>query len=103
MDFFFFFAVNENLLELIVVVAIQLCEYAENQVMTSLCKFCKLTCKIVKTTNGSTTYRDMCFHCDGKVIIRKAMSAGSLCSKAVVSPVARLPSVVGIYSTRPCL
>lgn len=92
--------VDENLLELIVVVDIQLCEYVENQGMTSLCKFCKLTCKIDKTANGSTTYKDMCFHCDEQVIIRKTMRAGSHCSKAVVSQVAHLPSVMGIRSTQ---
>lgn len=97
---FFVCMVDENLLELIVVVAIQLCEYVENQGMTSLCKFCKLTCKIVKTANGSATYKDMCFHCDEKVIIRKPMRAGSHCSKAVVSQVAHLPSVMGIHSTQ---
>lgn len=97
---FFVCVVDENLLELIVVVAIQLCEYVENQGMTSLCKFCKLTCKIDKTANGSTTYKDMCFHCDEQVIIRKTMRAGSHCSKAVVSQVAHLPSVMGIHSTQ---
>lgn len=43
---------NENLLELVLVVATQLCEYAENQAMTLIGKFVnlciKFTYKIVK-------------------------------------------------------
>lgn len=44
---------NENLLELVVVVATQFCEYAENQAMTLMGKFVNLYIKLhIKLLNN---------------------------------------------------